>query len=144
MEITFHARYSDGRRKFDGLDQYDGAQSLLGLSQIMLLALNAFFNKEILVQAPSAKGFRLILGNSRSGSWDQAIHMLITNPDVLKIAEDIGKAGLYDLLKWALLSGVGLRHVVVNRKAKKIIRELEQKNEDLHEKLDEALRLRTR
>lgn len=140
MEITFHARYTDGRRRFEGLDHYDGAQSLLGLSQIMLIALNSFLNKEILVQAPSAKGFRLVLGRSKEGSWDQAIHMLITNPDVLAVAEDIGKSGLYDLLKWALLSGVGIRHVVANRKAKKIVRELEQKNEDLHEKLDEALK----
>ncbi len=140
MEITFHARYTDGRSRFEGLDHYDGAQSLLGLSQIMLIALNSFLNREILVQAPSAKGFRLILGRSKEGSWDQAIHMLITNPDVLKVAEDIGKSGLYDLRKWALLSGVGIRHVVANRKAKKIVRELEQKNQDLHEKLDEALK----
>lgn len=140
MELTFHAKYTDGRRKFDGLDHYDGAQSLLGLSQILLIALNSFFNKEILVQAPSAKGFRLVLGKSKEGSWDQAIHLLITNAKVLEVAENIGKAGLYDLLKWSLLSGIGVPYLVANRKAKKIIRELEQKNEDLHEKLDEALK----
>ncbi|WP_152524701.1 DUF7946 domain-containing protein [Novosphingobium lindaniclasticum] len=140
MELTFHARYTEGREKFDGLDHYDGAQSLLGLSQVLLIALNAFFNKEILTQAPSAKGFRLVLGKGKVGSWDQAIQLLITSPDVLEVAKDLGKSGVYDLLKWALLSGVGLGHLVKNRKAKKLIRELEQKNEDLHERLDEALK----
>ena len=142
MELTFHANSTDGRRKFDGLDHYNGAVSLLGLSQIMLIALNAFFNKEILTQAPSAKGFRIVLGKSKYGIWDQALHLLITSKEVLDIAEDLGKSGIYDLLKWSLLSGVGMAggFTVRNRKAKKIIRELEQQNDDLHEKLDEALK----
>lgn len=142
MELTFHANYTDGRNKFDGLDHYNGAVSLLGLSQIMLIALNAFFNKDILTQAPSAKGFRIVLGKSKIGSWDQALHLIITNKEVLEVAEDIGKSGIYDLLKWALLSGVGMAggFQVKNRKAVKIIRELEQHNDDLHEKLDEALK----
>jgi hypothetical protein len=99
MELAFHARYTDGRSKFDGLDQYNGAMSLLGISQILLLSLNAFFNKEILTQAPSAKGFRVVLGHSKKGSWDQYIHIVITDPNVLSIAADLGKAGLYDLIK---------------------------------------------
>lgn len=142
MELTFHANYTDGRRKFDGLDHYNGATSLLGLSQILLISLNAFFHRDILTQAPSAKGFRVTLGRSKQGSWDQALHLIITSKDVLEVAEDIGKAGLYDLLKWAMLSGVGMAggFVVKNRKAKRIIRELEQHNDDLHEKLDEALK----
>ena len=142
VELTFHANYTDGRSKFNGLDQYNGAVSLLGLSQILLIALNAFFNKEIITKAPSAKGFRVVLGRGKEGSWDQALHLVITNPEVLKVAEDLGKSGLYDLLKWAFLSGIGMAggFTVRNRKAKKVIRELEQQNDDLHEKLDEALK----
>ncbi len=71
MMLEFHVRYTDGKRAFDGLDHYNGAQSLLGLSQILLISLNAFFHKEIITQAPSAKGFRVVLGNSKVGSWDQ-------------------------------------------------------------------------
>ncbi|WP_333717325.1 hypothetical protein [Sphingobium yanoikuyae] len=142
MELVFHANYTDGRNRFDGLDHYNGAVSLLGLSQILLISLNAFFNRDIITQAPAAKGFRVVLGRSKEGSWDQALHLIITNKEVLAVAEDLGKSGLYDLLKWVMLSGVGLAGGlnVKNRKAKKIIRELEQHNDDLHEKLDEALK----
>ena len=140
MEFAFHAKYTDGRCKFDGLDHYYGAVSLVGLSQILLISLNAFFHREILTQAPSAKGFRIVLGRSKAGSWDQALNLIITDPDVLRTAEDLGKSGLYDLLKWALLTGVGSIFTVKNRKARRIIRELERANDDLHAKLDEALK----
>ena len=142
MELTFHANYTDGRNKFDGLDHYNGAVSLLGLSQILLISLNAFFNREIITQAPAAKGFRVVLGRSKAGSWDQALHLVITDPNIVTVAKELGKSGLYDLLKWALLSGVGMAggFTVKNRNAKKVIRELEQQNDDLHEKLDEALK----
>lgn len=140
MELTFHAKYTDGTKKFDGLDHYYGAQSLLGLSQILLISLNAFFNREIITQAPSAKGFRVILGKSRTGSWDQLLQLVITNPDVLKVAEDLGKNALYDLIKWALVGGVGVPFVLKYRKSRKVARELEQKNDDLQEKLDDALK----
>jgi hypothetical protein len=140
MELGFHVKFTDGRRRFDGLDHYNGATALLGLSQVFLIALNAFYNREILTQAPSAKGFRVVLGKSKIGSWDQYFNIIITDPRVLAVATDLGKAGLYDLLKWALTSGVGLAFVAKNRKAKKIIRELEKKNEDLHEKLEESVK----
>lgn len=142
MEFTFHAHYDDGRRKFDGLDQYNGAMSLLGLSQILLISLHAFFNKEIITQAPSAKGFRVVLGRGKEGSWDQALHLVITNPDVAETIKDLGKSGLYDLLKWALLGGLGSigGYAVNSKKAKSVIRTLERENDDLHDKLDEALK----
>lgn len=140
MELKFHANYTHGRMKFDGLDQYYGAQSLLGLSQILLISLNAFFNREIITQAPSAKGFRVILGNSRTGSWDQVLHLVITSPDVLEVVEDLGKNALYDLIKWALMGGAGVPFALKYRKSRKVARELEQQNDDLQEKLDDALR----
>ena len=70
MDLGFHIKFTDGRRLFDGLDHYNGAMALLGLSQAFLIALNAFYNREILTQAPSAKGFRIFLGKSKIGSWD--------------------------------------------------------------------------
>lgn len=142
MQFDFHANFTDGRREFEGLDSYNGAQSLLGLSQVFLIAFHAFFNREILTQAPSAKGFRVILGKGKSGSFDQAIHLIVTDPTVIQLATDLGKSGLYDLLKWALLSGVGTLGLtsIKSKKAKKIIRVLERENDDLHEKLDEAIK----
>ena len=142
MDLTFHARYTDGRKQFEGLDAYSGAMSLLGLSQIMLISFNAFYNREILTQAPSASGFRVVLGTSKEGSWDQTIRVLITNPELLSLAADLGKNGLYDLFKYALISGVGGLGFssLTNRKAKKVIRELETAKDDLSEKLDEALK----
>jgi hypothetical protein len=140
MDLKFHVNYTDGRLKFNGLDQYYGAQSLLGLSQMLLISLNAFFNRDIITQAPSAKGFRIVLGTSKRGSWDQALHLIITDPAVLKVAEDLGKNALYDLIKWALVGGAGIPFVLKYRKSQKVARELEQKNDDLQEKLDDALR----
>lgn len=140
MQLSFHIKFTDGRHRFEGLDQYNGATALLGLSQVFLIAINAFYNKEILTQAPSAKGFRVVLGKSKVGSWDQYFNVIVTDPAVLQVATDLGKSGLYDLLKWALTSGIGAAFIARNRKAKKIIRELEKKNDDLHEKLEESIK----
>lgn len=139
MQLGFSVRYESGKNVFDGLDHYYGAQSLLGISQALLIALHAFFNREVITQAPSAKGFRLLLGPARKGSWEQLLSLVITNPDVLQVANDLGKNALYDLLKWALLSGVGVPFVLGYRKARKVVRELEQDNDDLQEKLDHAI-----
>lgn len=142
MQLTLHANYTDGRSKFVGLDSYNGAQSLLGLSQILLISLHAFFNREIITQALSAKGFRVVLGKSKEGSFDQLLHVIVTNPETLSVINDLGKSGLYDLLKWALLGGVGALTgtSVKARSAKRVIRQLEREHDDLQERLDEALK----
>jgi len=139
-KLNFVVRYSSGEKPFDGLDQYSGALSLFGIAQALLISLNAFFNREIITQAPSAKGFRVVLGRSKPGSWEQQLALIITDPTVLEVARDLGKNALYDLLKWALLGGLGVRFVLAHRKSRKRMRELERENDDLHEKLDEALR----
>ncbi|AZN72266.1 hypothetical protein D5400_14150 [Georhizobium profundi] len=139
-EFNFTIKYDSGAKEFDGLDHYYGAQSLFGISQILLIGFHAFFNKDILTQAPSAKGFRLVLGKSKTGSWEQAIQLVITDQTVMQVANDLGKNALYDLLKWVLLTGVGGRYALKYRKSIKRARELERENDDLQEKLDEALR----
>jgi len=140
MELNFYVKYDSGSKKFTDLDAYHGAQSLLGISQILLLSLNAFINKEIITQATSAKGIKLTLGLSRKGSYEQIINFVITNADTLTLAAELGKDALYELLKWGLGSAVGLPFAVSHRKAKKRVRDLMHENDDLQEKLDEALR----
>jgi hypothetical protein len=61
--MDFTIRYDSGERKFEGLEHYYGAQSLFGITQVLLISLNAFFNREILTQAPSARGFKVIPNN---------------------------------------------------------------------------------
>jgi hypothetical protein len=68
MEISFTLKYTDGMEEFDGLDQYYGAMSMLGFAQATMISLNAYLNDQIISQAPSAKGFRLVLKKSREGS----------------------------------------------------------------------------
>jgi len=138
--IGFTVKYDSGVEKFQGLDSYYGAQSLFGVAQMLMISLNAFFNKEVITQAPSAKGFRIVLGRARPGSWEQALQLIISNPETLSVMQDLGKNALYDLIKWSLLSGAGLKFALSSRKAKKRVRELERENEDLQEKLDEALK----
>lgn len=140
MQHNFTIRYTSGIKEFDGLDHYYGAQSLFGISQALLISLNAFFNKEIITQATSAKGFRLVMGTSKKGSWEQAIQLVITDPNIQALAADLGKNALYDLLKYVLQGGVGIGAVLSYRKSRKRMRELERENDDLHEKLDEALK----
>lgn len=139
MEISFTLKYDDGTEKFDGLDQYHGALSMFGFSQAAMISLNAFLHKEIITQAPSAKGFRLILGRAKEGSWEQVINLVVTDPETLKTLADFGKNAIYDLLKWAIGGAVGIPFIVKTRKAQKRIRELEADNEDLQEKLDKAI-----
>jgi hypothetical protein len=140
MQFNFALKYDDGVRKFDQLDHYYGAQSLFGMSQILMISFNAFFNKEVITQATAAKGFRVVLGVSKRGSWEQALQLIITDPAVIAYAQELGKDALYDLIKWALTTGVGATYVLKHRKSRKRVRELERANEDLHEKLDEALK----
>lgn len=142
MQYGFTIKYTTGKEKFRGLDHYYGSQSLFGISQILLISLNAFFNREIITQAPSAKGFRVVLGSAKRGSWEQLLTLVFTDPQVQAVAAELGKNALYDLLKWALLGGggLGIPFVLKYRKSIKRARELERERDDLHEKLDEALR----
>lgn len=140
MTFNFTIRYTDGAEDFDKLDYYYGAQSLFGMSQILLISLNAFLNKEIITQAPSAKGFSLVLGVSKRGSWEQVIELAVSNPSVQAMLDDLGKNVIYDLLKYVIASGVGIHYFLKHRKSVRRMRELERENDDLHEKLDEALK----
>jgi hypothetical protein len=139
-KLKFVVRYSSGEKPFEGLDHYSGSLSLFGIFQALLISLNAFFNREIITQAPSAKGFRVVMGRARTGSFEQLLTLVITDPAVMDVARDLGKNALYDLLKWALVGGLGIPFVLARRKSRKRVRELERENDDLHEKLDEALR----
>lgn len=140
VDLTFSVKYGSGEERFSSLDGYYGAQSLLGITQILLISLNAYINRDIITQATSAKGFRLSLGVSRRGSWEQIIHFLITDPHLQSTVEDLGKNALYDLLKWGLCTGVGTTYVLKYNKSKKVVKELRKQNDDLQDKLDEALR----
>jgi hypothetical protein len=140
MQMDFTIRYDSGEKKFEGLEHYYGSQSLFGISQVLLISLNAFFNREILTQAPSAHGFKVIMGRSKLGSWEQLLQLVVTDPNVLQSAAELGKDAVIDLLKWALGAGLGLPFVLSKRKARKRVRELERENDDLQEKLDDALR----
>lgn len=139
MEYNFTIKYNDGLKKFDGIDHYYGSLSLFGMSQIILISLNAIFNKEIITQATAAKGFRVVLGTSKKGSWEQALQVVITNQEIVSVVQDLGKNALYDLMKWAFLGGVG-GYFLNYGKSRKRVRELERENDDLHEKLDEAMK----
>jgi len=41
MQLGFTVRYKSGMKCFDELDHHYGAQSLFGISQILLISLNA-------------------------------------------------------------------------------------------------------
>jgi hypothetical protein len=138
--MGFTVKYDSGIRKFDGLDHYSGSLSLFGISQMLLISINAFLNREIITQAPSAKGFRIVLGPSRRGSWEQALQLIVTDPTTIATLKDLGKNAVYDLIKWALLGGVGIPFTLSYRKSQRRARELERENDDLQEKLDEALK----
>ena len=85
MILNFTIKYDSGSSDFNGLDQYYGSQSLFGISQVLMISLNAFLNREIITQAPSAKGFRLVLGTSKKGSWEQLIQLVVTDPKVVSL-----------------------------------------------------------
>lgn len=139
-EMKFTIHYTDGNKKFEYLDAYGGTQSLFGITQLMLISFHAFFNKEIISKATAAKGFSVVLGVSRRGSWDQVVNLVVSDQNVIDLIKDMGKNAIYDLFKYVLLSGVVIPFVLTSRKARKRMRELERENDDLQEKLDEALK----
>ncbi|QDQ87499.1 hypothetical protein FMZ60_07810 [Alcaligenaceae bacterium SJ-26] len=139
MEYTFRIKYDSGSKKFDGLDMYYGSKSLAAFSEFLLLSVHAFLNEEIILQAPSAKGFKMVLEKASHGSYDQIIQMIITDTETVSLMRDLGKNGLYDLLKYMLSGLLGIPFVLKNRKAKKKLKELMRQNEDLHKRLESAL-----
>ena len=139
MEYSFRITYDTGTREFDGLDMYYGAKSLAAISEFLLLSIHAFLNEEIILQAPAAKGFKMVLQKASEGSYDQIIQMIITDTETVSLMTDLGKNGLYDLLKYMLSSLLGVPFVLNNRKAKKKLKALLQQNEDLHKRLESAL-----
>lgn len=138
---TFKIKYDSGTKLFDGVDQYYGAESLLGISRALLISLHSFLNNEVLVQAPAAKGFRVVLGTAKEGSWEQNLHLRITDQAVGERLNKLGKNALNDLLGWALNGSVGKSGSLNFRKSAKIARELERQNDDLHEHLEGAIKM---
>lgn len=139
MEFSFKITYDSGVREFDGLDMYYGSKSLAAISEFLLLAIHAFLKEEIILQAPAAKGFRMVLEKATVGSYDQIIQMIVTDTATVSLMTDLGKSGLYDLLKYMLSSLLGIPFVLNNRKAKRKMAALMQQNEDLHKRLESAL-----
>ena len=139
MELTFRIKYDDGEREFEGLDMYYGAHSLAAISEILLLSIHASLRGEILVQAPAAKGFRLVLKKNHEGSLEQIIQMYVTDTETVSLLTDLTKNGLYDVIKYLLSSCLGIPFVISHRKAKKRAMQLERENEDLHDRLERAL-----
>lgn len=139
MEYTFRVKYDTGTNPFDGLDMYYGSKSLAAISEFLLLSIHAFLNEEIILQAPAAKGFKIVMTRASIGSYDQIIQMVITDPNVNALMADLGKSAFYDLLKYMTCSLVGIPFVLQNRKAKKKMNTLMQQNDDLHKRLENSL-----
>lgn len=139
MELTFKIKYDDGSKEFNGLDMYYGAHSLAAISEILQLTLHAGIHGEVILQAPAAKGFRLLLKKNQEGSLEQHIQLLATDPETVSLLTDLSKNGIYDVLKFVLSSCLGLPFYIQNRKAKKRIQELMKANEDLHGRIERAL-----
>lgn len=140
MQLNFSIKYTKPGVEFEGLDLYWGAKSLTGIAQALLISIHSFVHQEIILQATASKGFRVILGRSYHGSWDQLLTLVVTDADTLKLITDLGKAALYDLLKWSLLSGVGIKYTLQMRKSKKIIRNLRTQVDDLQERLFKTMK----
>lgn len=138
-EYKFNIVFTDGESKFDYLDGYYGSQSLVGISQSLLIAINAFLNRQIITQARAAKGFHLSFETSKRGSLIQQIYLTITDPTLHEVLIALEINGIYDLLKWSILNGVGITYNSTKKSVKGIIKTLRSKNDDLHEKLDDAL-----
>lgn len=139
MELTFKIKYDDGVEKFSGLDMYYGAHSLAAMSEILQLCLHASIHGEVILQAPAAKGFRLLLKRNHEGSLEQIIQLLSTDPETISLLTDLTKNGIYDVLKYVLSSCLGLPFYIQNRKAKKRVQQLIKANEDLHGRIERAL-----
>ena len=139
MELSFFVKYDSGERAFDGLDMYYGSNSLAAISEILMLTIHAAIHGEVIIQAPAAKGFRVVMKRNYEGSLMQMLQLYITDQETLSLITDLGKNGLYDLIKFILCSSLGMPFYLKNRKAKEIIRRLIKENDDLNERLERAL-----
>lgn len=92
MSYAFVIKYDHEQSwKFDGVDAYWGTKSLAAITQVLLLVVHASIHGEVIVQAPSAKGFRVVLGKSREGSWEQFISLTASDPAICIVTKRPGQ-----------------------------------------------------
>lgn len=121
-EISF--KYTDGKREFNSLDMYYGAESLFEFSRILRIALHALVTVEVIEKATSSKGFSLELSHSRKSSYIQEV-VLFAHKQSDNILVGLGTAALYEFLKWSIHNALGKGKEyfdsIINRKAKQAI-----------------------
>ncbi|MBY7734831.1 hypothetical protein [Francisella philomiragia] len=140
MDFLIKIKFDSGEKNFDYLDMRLASKSFVSISRALLTTTHCFINEEIITKGSAAKGFYFALGKSKEGSFDQYVNLIITDNHVLSLIQDLGKDALYDLLKWSFLSVVGIPYVIKNRKAKRKIKMLTEKNLDLENKLEIMLK----
>lgn len=139
MEFQFRVKYDSGTREFHGLDMYYGAHSLAALSEVILIASHAAIHGEVILQAPAARGFRVVMQRSYAGSLEQIIQMYVTDPTTLALITDLGKSALIDMLKYLIGGCVGIPYALSRRKARKKMLALMRANDDLHSRLEKSM-----
>lgn len=139
MELIFRVKYDSGEREFDGPDMYYGSNSLAAIAEIILLSVHSLLHEEVIIQAPSAKGFRVVLGKNNIGLLEQIIRLFVTSTDTQSLLNDLGKNALYDLLKYMLSGCLDIPFMISSSKAKKKLKAIIRERDNLQERLESAL-----
>lgn len=111
-EIRFTLSYEGKQTDDHHIDLYDAAQALMGFQRSLALTTHLILNDEIITQAPSLRGARILAEPSEPGSWKiTAIVSTATAMFALGSAQNNSPIGhlLFSLYDYVISESLGVR-----------------------------------
>lgn len=139
MRLTLSARYHSGAANFNGLGAYYGADSLGGFAEAICITTHAILNKEVKTQTPATSGFDLKFKENHRGSYVQKFVLEITDAAALESFNTLGVNGFIELLTFHMGAPIGLNQRLMNRAARRWLRDEMDDSEALLERLSRPL-----
>ncbi|MFG6440512.1 hypothetical protein [Roseateles sp. LKC17W] len=132
--VKFTVSYSGAESEDHQIDLYDAAQALMGFQRSLALTAHLLLNQEIITQAPSLKGARILASPSEEGSWKLTAVVLMTGTGIYNAMTAQANSPLghlmYSLYDYVISESLGF-HVDYNKSLGVLYEEARKKNPQL-------------
>lgn len=110
-ELNFKISYSGASADQGMLDIYDASVSTHGLARALSVTTHAFLNDGVVrKRAERVTGAKVFLHPPKSGSFEELVTVVFTDPVVQIIGSSVITAAFWDFLKWTWSEAVGGSH----------------------------------